>query len=85
MAVITQVRILVTALFTSETLIFTKKVHQVDMTKFDELEETHAEVRMKQRLWESLKEWDEVTNEWFDKKFDQLDPEDITQVKMEWF
>ena len=52
------------------------------MTKFDELEETHAEVRMKQRLWESLKEWDEVTNEWFDKKFDQLDPEDITQVRI---
>ena len=53
---------------------------QVDVTRFDELEETHAEVRMKQQLWESLKSWDVVTGEWFEKKFEELNPEDITQV-----
>ena len=50
------------------------------MTKFDELEETHAEVRMKQQLWESLKSWDVETSEWFEKKFDELNPDDISQV-----
>ena len=52
----------------------------MDVTRFDELEETHAEVRMKQQLWESLQSWDLVTGEWFELKFDQLNPEDITQV-----
>ena len=53
---------------------------QVDVTRFDELEETHAEVRMKQQLWESLKSWDVETSEWVDKKFDELNPEEISQV-----
>lgn len=30
---------------------------QVEVTKFEDLEETHAEVRLKQALWKSQKDW----------------------------
>ena len=30
---------------------------QVEVTRFEDLEETHAEVKLKQTLWESQKEW----------------------------
>ena len=30
---------------------------QVEVTKFEDLEETHAEVRLKQTLWQSQKDW----------------------------
>ena len=31
--------------------------HQVEVTKFEELEETYADVRLKQALWQSQKDW----------------------------
>ena len=36
----------------------------VEVTKFEELEEAHAEVRLKQLLWGSLKEWDVSVDDW---------------------
>lgn len=30
---------------------------QVEVTKFEDLEETHAEVKLKQTLWQSQKDW----------------------------
>lgn len=37
---------------------------QVEVTKYEELEETHAELKLKQLLWDSLDEWDVMTTEW---------------------
>ena len=31
---------------------------QVEVTKFEDLEETHAEVRLKQTLWKSQQDWE---------------------------
>ena len=31
---------------------------QVEVTKFEDLEETHAEVRLKQSLWKSQQDWE---------------------------
>ena len=31
---------------------------QVEVTKFEDLEETHAEVRLKQNLWKSQQDWE---------------------------
>ena len=36
------------------------------MTKYEELEETHAELKLKQLLWDSLEEWDQMSAEWTD-------------------
>ena len=30
---------------------------QVEVTKFEDLEETHSEVKLKQTLWQSQKDW----------------------------
>lgn len=39
---------------------------QVEVAKFEELEEVHAELKLKQALWNSLVEWDVVTDEWLE-------------------
>ena len=39
---------------------------QVEVTKYEELEETHAELKLKQLLWNSLEEWDVLSAEWTD-------------------
>ena len=31
---------------------------KVEVTKFEDLEETHAEVRLKQALWKSQQDWE---------------------------
>nr|XP_006813236.1 PREDICTED: dynein heavy chain 6, axonemal [Saccoglossus kowalevskii] len=61
---------------------FTYKSYQknfkVEITKYDELEEVHAELKLKQLLWDSLKEWDEKAEEWVVCEFENLDPEQLT-------
>ena len=37
---------------------------QVEVTRFEDLEETHAEVKLKQTLWESQKEWAQDYDTW---------------------
>ena len=39
---------------------------QVEVTKFEELEETHAELKLKQTLWDSRIEWEVNYQEWMD-------------------
>ena len=47
---------------------FTYKSYQknfkVEVTKYEELEEVHAELKMKQQLWGSIDEWDTLVKEW---------------------
>ena len=37
---------------------------KVEVTRFEDLEETHAEVKLKQSLWESQKEWARDYDTW---------------------
>ena len=37
---------------------------QVEVTKFDALEETHAELKLKDMLWNAIDEWDGLMSEW---------------------
>ena len=39
---------------------------QVEVTKYEELEEVHAELKLKQLLWNSIENWDEMVNEWME-------------------
>jgi len=52
-----------------------KIIVQVEVTKFDELEEVHAELKLKELLWNSLDEWDTLHDTWLDAVFEGLDPE----------
>ena len=36
------------------------------MTKYEELEEVHAELKLKQLLWDSIDEWDKLFGEWME-------------------
>jgi dynein heavy chain len=52
---------------------FTYKSYQknfkVEQTKFDALEEAHAELKLKQLLWESIDEWDALLEKWTNVSF----------------
>lgn len=37
---------------------------KVEVSKFEDLEEVSAEVKLKQLLWDSLYEWDQLQEEW---------------------
>ena len=34
------------------------------MTKFEELEEAHTDVKMKKSLWDAQAEWDSLNQQW---------------------
>ncbi|CAH1788943.1 unnamed protein product, partial [Owenia fusiformis] len=52
-----------------------QKNFKVEVTKYEALEEAHAELKLKQLLWDSLSEWDELVTAWTDGQLDTLDPE----------
>ena len=37
---------------------------QVEVTRFEELDETYAEVKLKQLVWDSQQDWERYFNEW---------------------
>ena len=37
---------------------------QVEVTKFDALEEAHAELKLKELLWNAIDEWDNLLADW---------------------
>ena len=41
---------------------------KVEVSKFDALEEVSAELKLKQLLWDSLSEWDQLQQEWLKVK-----------------
>ncbi len=41
-----------------------QKNFKVEVTKFEELDDTYSEVKLKQLLWESQKEWEVMCEEW---------------------
>ena len=42
---------------------------QVEVTRFEELEETHAEVKLKRTLWEAQREWSSDHDKWMTVRF----------------
>ena len=49
-----------------------QKNFKVEVTKYEELEEVYAELKMKQQLWGSIDEWDELVNGWMNVSTPQL-------------
>uniref|UniRef100_A0A8C4FET8 Dynein axonemal heavy chain 6 n=1 Tax=Catagonus wagneri TaxID=51154 RepID=A0A8C4FET8_9CETA len=54
-----------------------QKNFKVEVSRFEALEEVSAELKLKQLLWDSLSEWDQLQQEWLKSKFDCLDPESL--------
>ncbi|XP_012945207.1 dynein heavy chain 6, axonemal, partial [Aplysia californica] len=65
---------------------FTYKSYQknfkVEVTKFDALEETHAELKLKDMLWNAIDEWDVLLGDWTTVPFDTLDPEQMNNTTL---
>lgn len=57
-----------------------QKNFKVEVTKFDELEETIGEIKLKELLWNSLEEWDKYFEEWKTSRFEKLEPETLNQI-----
>ncbi|XP_029289697.1 LOW QUALITY PROTEIN: dynein heavy chain 6, axonemal [Cottoperca gobio] len=55
-----------------------QKKFKVEVTRFDTLEELTAEFRLKQLLWDSLEEWDSLSDGWRQSTLDQLDLEQFS-------
>ncbi|VEL41756.1 unnamed protein product [Protopolystoma xenopodis] len=53
---------------------------QLEQSRFEELEETVAEMKLKQLLWDSLDEWDKIYQTWLSTEFLKLDPEEAAGV-----
>ena len=52
---------------------------QLEATRFEELEEVHAELQLKELLWESITSWDAMYAGWLKTPFDDLKPDDLNQ------
>jgi len=50
---------------------------KIDVTKFNALEETHAEIRGKNALWQGVKKWDELTVQWDNTVFTEIDADTL--------
>ena len=57
-----------------------QKNFKVEVTKFDELEETIGEIKLKELLWNSIEEWDVLFDEWKSMAFEKLEPEALNQL-----
>ncbi|XP_059179969.1 dynein axonemal heavy chain 6 [Centropristis striata] len=55
-----------------------QKKFKVEVTKFDALEEVTAEFKLKQLLWDSLEEWDSLSEGWKQSTLAQLDLEQFS-------
>ena len=49
-----------------------QKNFKVEVTKFEELDDTYSEVKLKQLLWESSKEWETMYEGWMKVREDPL-------------
>ena len=56
----------------------------MEVTKFDALEETAAEMKLKQLLWSCIDEWDAMIHEWTAASFESLDVEHLTAQTMKY-
>lgn len=50
---------------------------QLEVTRFDILDEVMAEIKLKMLLWESADAWKKTTEEWYTCDFNLLQPEDM--------
>ena len=55
-----------------------QKQFRVEVTKFAALEETHAEVKARKTLWDTVKEWQDLEQNWQTTPFLAIDAEEMS-------
>lgn len=55
-----------------------QKSFNVEVTKFTALEETHAEVRSKKLVWDSVRDWSKVSTQWETMPFETLNADEVS-------
>ncbi|KAK7497834.1 hypothetical protein BaRGS_00010968 [Batillaria attramentaria] len=61
-----------------------QKNFKVEVTKYDALEEAHAELKLKELLWKAIDEWDGLLHEWTSVPFETLDPEEMNTTTLKY-
>lgn len=46
---------------------------KLPMTRWEDLEESNIDLNLRYNMWKSLKEWQELTGQWIDGKFTDID------------
>ena len=59
-----------------------QEILRVNVASYEDLEDVQADLRLKRRLWEALKEWGKVTGDWRDTPFATVDVEAMTKQVM---
>ena len=55
-----------------------QKSFNVEVTKFTALEETHAEIRSKKLVWDSVRDWNKLSVQWETMPFESLNADDMS-------
>ncbi|KAG7313007.1 hypothetical protein JYU34_000084 [Plutella xylostella] len=59
-----------------------QKIFKIPPARLEQLEEALADVKLRQMLWKSSKEWEDLYNSWYDADFHTLDIEEIQNTTM---
>ena len=54
-----------------------QKKFKMELTKYEELEEVDAELKLKHLAWKVQREWQALTKDWSDMSFLDLKPDDL--------
>ncbi|KAL3319655.1 Dynein heavy chain 6, axonemal [Cichlidogyrus casuarinus] len=66
----------------ANTYIGYQKALKLEQNRFEELDDLTQELKMKQLLWDSLKEWDKMYGDWLTQDFQTMDPEEVSGITM---
>ncbi|XP_059176439.1 dynein axonemal heavy chain 6-like [Physella acuta] len=59
-----------------------QKQLKVEVTKLDYLDDAQNELRLRDVMWSSIDEWDEIVDRWTETPFMTLEPEEVTATTM---
>ena len=62
-----------------------QKNFKVEVTRFEELEEVSAELKLKQLLWDSVQEWDTLYATWLEESLLKLDAEEMNSQVINYY
>ncbi|EGD81584.1 dynein heavy chain 6 [Salpingoeca rosetta] len=57
-----------------------QKKFKIEVTRFSALEETHAEVKAKKALWDTIDEWNSLEQDWAQQQFLKMDAEEMSNT-----
>ncbi|XP_035826580.1 dynein heavy chain 6, axonemal [Aplysia californica] len=59
-----------------------QKELKVEVTKFEYLEDSYSELKLRDTLWSSIDEFDSIVHDWMEMPFENIDPEEVTMTTL---